>query len=288
MLGFGPTSGFATSGLPDGRFIAPPAATTGPVIVIQSFGQDVSAADQVAICNLALSAVGTRSSISSLSENSAEARQCALHYGQALDRMLRAANWNFARKQVSLALLKDANFPGPSGLPPLPWVYSYAYPSDCIRLRYLMPTFQAGSNSSLIVTAPEWSGPPIRFVVAMDEDQQGNDTQVVLTNQPQALAVYTKRVTNPAFFDATFLEGFYNYLGARLAIALTGDKEMAKTLLQIATAHVQEAKAEDGNEGLVILDSMPDWIRVRGYESDFGFPDAGMGLFGPDALTLIN
>ena len=151
-----------------------------------------------------------------------------------------------------------------------------------------MTSFLAAPNSSLTVTAPEYRGPPVRFVVGIDEDSQGNDTQVILTNQPQATAVYTKRVTNPAFFDATFTEGLYNYLGARLAIALSGDQGMAKMLLQIATAHVQEAKAEDGNEGLVIIDNMPDWIRVRGYESDFGYPGGGMGLYGPDALTLID
>ena len=243
--------------------------------------------DQVTIANLALSAIGTRSTISSLTEGSAESNQINLHWQPALNRMLRAAPWNFARKQINLTLLRDSTAT-PAGNVPPPWVYEYAYPSDCLALRYLMPTFQnvAGQNSMVVV--PDYIGPPVRYLVSSDVDSSGNDIKVILTNQYQAIAVYTKSINNPALFDDTFVEAFANYLAWRIAIPLSGDKALAKMALEISTQRVIEAKAENGNEGLVVIDSTPDWIRTRGYLSDWSFPDGGYNEYGPSALSFVN
>src|SRR5258706_8457195 len=68
----------------------------------------MSVSSDTVIANLALSAIGTRSTIISMSENSAEAQTIALHYTNVRDELLRDAHWNFARKQVNLALLNDS------------------------------------------------------------------------------------------------------------------------------------------------------------------------------------
>jgi hypothetical protein len=100
----------------------------------------------VAIANLALDAVGARATISSFTEASKEARVISRQYDQALDDVLGAAHWNFARKQLALTLLKD----GSAGdTVPAPWLYEYAYPSDCVGARYILPT--VSSDPSAVV-----------------------------------------------------------------------------------------------------------------------------------------
>lgn len=241
--------------------------------------------DQVQIANLALSAIGTRSSIASFTEGSAEANAIALHYTPALEAVLQAARWNFARKQALLTLLNDATLNQPV---PTPWVYEYAYPSDCTQGRYLMPSVQVASGAVVGTPAiPTALGPAVRWLIGIDNDSNGNAVQVILTNQPQATFVYTARVTNPNLFDGQFVEAFRYYLGARVCMQLNGSKEQALAAFKQADMLCRAAAASNGNEGLTIIDTVPDWIRARGYASDWVFPDGGAFSYGPQALTLI-
>ncbi len=240
------------------------------------------------ICNLALSAIGTRSSIASLMENSAEARACNLHYKPTVDAVLQAAFWNFARRQVALAVLLDAS-KSPPDPTPSPWIYEYAYPSDCLQARYIMPMFNNQPASAPgTASQPFYVGAPVRFVISQDSDAAGNDIKVILTNQAQAQLIYTKRVTDVTMFDATFTQAVAAYLGHRLCIALTGDKAMAKMQFELASQLTLQARASNGNEGLTIIDQIPDWMRVRGYASDWAFPPGSMMFTAPQSLTMIS
>src|SRR5438045_8831417 len=101
-------------------------------------------ASEVSICNRALQAIGTRTSIASLTEASVEARNCNLIYADTRDELLGMAYWNFAAKTAYLSLLKSA--PGTptnaastasqwsSAFPAPPWLYEYVYPYDCIKM----------------------------------------------------------------------------------------------------------------------------------------------------------
>ena len=64
--------------------------------------------DQVTVCNRALSVIGTRSTIASLTESSIEAQACNLHFEPACRALLRLAPWSFARYQANLALIAAA------------------------------------------------------------------------------------------------------------------------------------------------------------------------------------
>jgi hypothetical protein len=231
---------------------------------------------QIEIANMALDVIGTRSTVASLTEGSPEANAISRHYSNALDAVLRAAHWNFARKQVPLTLLQD----GPNGgAPPAPWLYEYAYPSDCLLLRHLMPGGMSPSSAPVAT-------PQIRFLLSTDNDASGNPVQVILTNQPQAVAVYTFRNTNTAMFDSLFVQCLAAFLGARVCIALTGDKGIFKNAMDLAHQYSVDAQAKNGNEGITVLDSTPDWIRVRGYESDWAF--GGAFGNGPQSLTMVS
>jgi hypothetical protein len=227
--------------------------------------------DDVTICNMALGEAGARTTITSLSEKSKEANLCAIYYTPARDAVLQAARWNFARKQLNLALLKDATATPPQAVP-VPWLYEYAFPSDCIQGRYIMPMFDSlpGTVAGL-PAASVYRGPPVKFVVSNDLDTSGADIRVILTNQPQAVFVYTKQTQDPNQFDAQFVECLAATLAAKLIKPLTGKSPTAQ--MEIAKGLIISAAASNGNEGMMVQEHTPDWMRVRGYMSDWQFPE---------------
>lgn len=88
--------------------------------------------------------------------------------------------------------------------------------------------------------------------------------RVILTNQEFATMVYVQQTADPDLWDPLFQEAFQQLLGAKLCIALSGDKGLANLCIGKANAAVKEARAIDGNEGLTINDVTPDWLRTRG------------------------
>jgi hypothetical protein len=70
---------------------------------------------EVDIANRALSAIGTRSQIADMSEDSNEARQCKLLLEPLRDELLRMAPWNCAMNFNNLSLICSA--PGNTGEP---------------------------------------------------------------------------------------------------------------------------------------------------------------------------
>lgn len=245
----------------------------------------MSTASQVAIANMALDTIGTRSTIASLTEGSTEANAISRHWDNAVASILRAAHWNFARKQIPLTLLQDGTN---GGTVPTPWLYEYAYPSDCLLMRYLQPQIQVQPVPAPGVPSPVAAvGPPVRFILGTDVDLNGNPLNVILTNQPQAVGIYTFRNTNTNMWDELFVQALAAYLGARVCIPLTGDKAMMKMAFDMAVKFIMDARAINGNEGITIIDSIPDWMRVRGYASDWAWPDGGLYSYGPQNLTLI-
>lgn len=244
---------------------------------------------EVDIANRALGSVGTRSEIAALNEDSNEARAVSLYFGSTRDALLRMAPWNCATNTNLLALICSA--PGTpenptlvaatwsKGTPPPPWAYEYAYPSDCLRPLWIIPQQATGWTSDIPITtaftggAPQyWTGAPVKFKVAIDQigitglpvATGGSDTKIILTNQQQAILTYIKQVTNPDVWDAQFQDALVASLAMMLAIPLTGDKALAKLKQDTANGMIQIARVGDGNEGITVIDSTPDWIRIRG------------------------
>lgn len=243
------------------------------------------AISSVALCNLALDAAMCRSSISAIGEASAEGQACARHYEQSLEAVMRCAHWNFARKQVTLSLLNDATLTPPQPVPQ-PWLFEYAYPSDCLLARAVMPQL----NNPLGAPTSMALNPRLRatqFIVAQDNDVTGNPIPVILSSTPQAQIIYTARVSNSNLFDAMFIELVQLYLGAKLARVITGDKAHAKDLFAQAQVIEKKAQSANGDEGLTVIDTVPDWMRVRGFMWDWAaVPGAGFYV-DPFPLSLV-
>jgi len=219
------------------------------------------------LCNRALAEVTTRSTIASITEGSAEANQCQIHYDPTRDSLLRAHPWAFARAQKSLSLQAAAagtaeNPAGTSTLPEQPWSYSYFWPADCLRFRRIYQPVSGGS--AIAYTLSTW-------------DDSANAThRVILTNQAQAQLVYTRRITDPNLFDVDFADALVFQLAARMAGSLTGDKSLVQALAAQAQQIILAARVVDDVENGQTTEILPDWLTIRGYSGGGGGDSTGL------------
>lgn len=240
----------------------------------------------VDVCNMALSQISARAAVQSInpSDGSAAADACALLFQPTVDAYARAAHWNCLRFQSGtptstfpppLTLLKAAagTPENPNGttlpIPPAPWLYAYALPADCLKVRFLVPLLTGGSTSVPLTSAGGMVLPAqllacaIPFTVAVDLDQNGNEVAVILTNLASAQAVYTRRLLNIGLWDPQFLMGAKSALAVWLAPAVKGSKAETQLAMGIAKGLLDAARVSDGNEGPQTQDHEPDWISIR-------------------------
>lgn len=231
------------------------------------------------VCNLGLSEAQSRTQISGFPpiDNSPAAVQAGMFYGPKIRALLRAANWDFARRQVLGTVVKQAFVNGSpsSDPPPQPWLFEYAYPDDCLRLRFLVQYQQPQAGSVPFTTGPQnvinpaYATTRVPFVIANDPQASGQPRKVVLTNMENAYLVYTSDLSQtPDMWDPLFLSGATATLAAYFVAALAGDKGLLATQVQMAKGVLDSARSMNGNEGMPNQDHLPDWIQVRA--SGFG------------------
>jgi hypothetical protein len=245
----------------------------------------------------ALAKVGTRTTIASPDEDTPEGRQLRLFYPTVRQQAMRAANWGFCRWVANGTLLRAA--PGTpentaswdgiwtTSMPPAPWLYSYVLPADCLRMRQVAP--QSASNDALAIplfpddvyAAPAARLPSARFEVGMDRDNNGKPTPAVLTNQSQALFVYTLDITNPQLFPSDFVETVSSALAGQICMQLGGDLNRTKILLQAANMAIEAARMADANQGHERREYMPDSIAARGTNFNEGRHGVWFAPYGP-------
>lgn len=251
------------------------------------------------ICNQALDAVGIEETLGDIEEGTRAAQVCLRAYRQCLMQLLRAAHWDFARKQVPLTLLADAtgNTPNVGTLVPSNFLYEYSYPTDCMKARFVPwnPLQNPGpptGNISIPTNIPLMTGlaqqnnvgmrqRPARFLIATDFNYpppqgqitwevQGVSPQgrtVVLTNVKCASLVYTALMLYPSVWDAQFRAAFVSYLASEVAMPLSKDKKFGLALradqMKIAKEKIAAARITDGNEGWYSSDIPVDWMDAR-------------------------
>lgn len=86
----------------------------------------------------------------------------------------------------------------------------------------------------------------------------------ILTNVEFAVGVYNALVVDPTVWPEQFVNAFATALAAFLVFPITGKQELKNDFLGEANAMIIEARKTDGNEGMMIQDHTPDWMRVRG------------------------
>jgi hypothetical protein len=152
---------------------------------------------------MALSHIGSEARVSSISppDGSVEAGHCATFYDQARTEMLEPGNWAFALKRQLLAQVTNTSNA---------WAYAYTKPADCQRaLRILRP--------SVAVTV--FTQDRIAYPHTDDRDSAPFDVEgeVLYSNEPDAVLVYTRDVTDTTKFPASFVSALSYLLAAYVA-----------------------------------------------------------------------
>ena len=196
------------------------------------------------VVNLSLGRIGYKLRVGSLYDGSPASKAALDIYGQTRDEQLRLADWGFAQGEVQLTLQKVAPVGGyvpgistwnPATNPQVPWIFQYQYPADCIKVRSVRGAPQI---------IPNFLPTPNVFNIAND-NAFTPPQKVILTNLSGAIAVYTRRVTNPATWEPSFVEGLAAALARRLAPYLT-DLNAEKIEEQDEVAETQIAAMTQG------------------------------------------
>lgn len=182
------------------------------------------------ICNLALAYLA-KGRITSLTQNTEEARQCAMHYDHCRRLLLRSYRWGFARRIEKLAL-SALTIPG--------WEFVYGYPSDCLIVRFVF----------------EKEGAAKKEVDLNQFDISDVDgVKVICTDVEQAWCEYTEDVVEVAKMTEEFIEALARYLAASMAMVITGNGELMNTNYQLMQAALNQAQVEAARE----REQKPQW-----------------------------
>lgn len=198
-------------------------------------------ASNVEIANSALTKVGA-TRITALTDNIKAAREINAVFEIRRDYLLRTHNWSFAMTRTTLPALDDAPAWGYTSL--------YQLPTDCLRV------VQVDDMWVVPGLADYTSGPdsePYKITGRRIETDIG---------APLKLR-YIKRVTDPAQFDAAFVEVFASDLADQVCEALT----QSNTKREATRAVLRQALLEAVRSNAIELppEAIPDdsWILSR-------------------------
>lgn len=208
------------------------------------------AQDKTAIFQLASTAAGGRSKISSPDEVSREAELCRLWFDPVRDQVLSAAYWPNTRATARLALLaeRDPDLDWTSTDPEPGLVYAYAAPSDMVAPRYLssFERFNYGPYNNA-----------------------GTDVNAISANTANAILFYTKRQTNIGLWDPQLFMAIAYALGAHITMPLTGKRSRANDVASHANDLIIQARVTAANQQVESYEAIPDWISARGYAGSY-------------------
>jgi len=210
-------------------------------------------ASVVQICNMALSHIGSEARVASISppDGSVEAGHCATFYDLARTEMLEPGNWAFALKRVPLAQVTN---------PSTVWAYAYAKPADCLRaLRIPQP-----SIAVTVFTQDE------KMVDPHTDDRAGAlfdiEGEVILTNTPDAMLIYTQDVTDSTKFPASFTSALSYLLASYLAGPIIKGNESVRigdAMRQRALSLADVSATASANASMAESLPQPNLLAVR-------------------------
>lgn len=230
----------------------------------------------VDICNSALSMVGARATISSLTEESASAKACRVHYDITRSETQMAIAWPFTRRYITLSLLgakagTPENLDGSAPVPEGDWVYCYAYPSDCVKPIWIKPS-STGEIETPFVNLGNVRDAQNNYIYFAEgtrfDDTSGNLQRVLYTNKSGATLMYVADIVDPSLFPSDYKEVLIKTLASKIIIGLNGDKNLLQGLLTESKQLLGRALQVHGQEHEkdkrpVILDPMPSMMNAR-------------------------
>ena len=188
------------------------------------------------LANVALVRMGYKAMVGSLYDGSTAGTKLLNIYSQTRDEALREHDYDFAERNVSLTLLKQAPATGyfppttwdPTLYPPPGFAFEYGFPDDALKIRNVkqQPMFLFNADPQ-----------PNAFQIATDNSFTPAQ-RVILCQVPSAVGVYTAQVTDPATWDVAFTD----YLAAKLA------RHLAAGLVGLEGAKMEAAAEKDAAE----------------------------------------
>jgi hypothetical protein len=167
----------------------------------------------VSICNQALGRIGAEY-ISSLSEDTSNARHCNVIYDDTLLEMLESDNWAFAvKRQMPAPVADDTLYPG--------WDYAYALPGDLVRLINL------------------------EGVSSRKAQIEGN---TLLCAEKGPIVVYLAVPENADRFSPLFAQAFVLRLAVKLASAIKKSRQLEQQLQSEFYEVFQRARGAEATE----------------------------------------
>ena len=178
---------------------------------------------EVSICNQALSLVGSLSNngnivepLTSLDDNTKEAKLCKLNYEPVRDAVLSEHDWSFATRWEDLPASAD---PSPGEYP-----NEFPLPSDVLTVLF----------------------------VGLDYRHQENwqvENNAIRTDAQTCRCQVIYRVTDTSKFSALFTQALVARLAGELAIPITNSRTLMENLFQMYGEKVKLASSRDSQQG---------------------------------------
>jgi hypothetical protein len=202
------------------------------------------------ICNLALirARAGT---IDNIEENTSEAIKCKVLYTLGRNQLLEKYPWRFAKRVKALALTANT---------PVEWLHEYDYPTDCLKIEYLLPQ---GVGSSIVHNNSGMFGfDSLNYEVAANEH---DTSKVILCNEDKPYIAYTRLIEDTALFSYQFVQALAWYLASDLAIQFGGDSgsRLSDKASDEYKRFLAEATAHDANQARSPSKTFPANLAVR-------------------------
>lgn len=171
-------------------------------------------ASRVSISNLALTILGA-DRITSLEDNSENARRLNAIYDYCLEDVLRSHPWNFSMSRQQLARLSTTPIYG--------YDYEYQLPGNCLRPIVV-------SDGTNLIT------------------DYKIESRKLLCDYTDVYIKFISNVADPNQYTSQFIFVLSSRLAAEIAYAVTNNKSTAEQMFQLYAVRLQQAKETDAQE----------------------------------------
>jgi hypothetical protein len=222
----------------------------------------MNSSSQIQIYNMALNAIGNSQNVQDLNESSQQINVLNTFWDAVIDQVLQAFPWGFAMKYVSLQQIS---------LEVQGWGFCYAYPSDCLQARLILPNMQ--TNSVDLVALGYccsfggdgwglWDRNRRRFDFAVVSDET-NGRNAIATDLPDAILAYTARVITIPLWSPAMVNAVTWLLASKIVAPLSASPDYATMAGKAYESALLEAGALSLNEGKERHEPESDLITCR-------------------------
>jgi hypothetical protein len=198
------------------------------------------ALSQIKICNLALSHIGVKQTITDITDENEEAEMCDLHWDSALEDALGEFDWTFARRRVDLV--------AETGDAPSPWGYQFQYPDNCV-----IP-LRIDDGRTIRQDDEE---------IPFSTETTDAEDRLLYCNEEAPTLIYTRLETNPALFTSWFGTYLSWVLAARICGPLTGDEKLEDRTEARAEREMTKAVRKDARSEKEPPQLDATWVDAR-------------------------